>query len=117
MLFPHFLTLTKAGDYQRAVEASNSAANITSGECVLRLGYLALFKSNQSYTPTTTTWVRKAKIEGYMYLSMILVGKELRLKQQYFWSAASLADIMRRFKNMDKPFKEFSDCKLYISSA
>ena len=37
-------------------------------------------------------------------------GKELRLKQQYFWTAASLADIMRRFKNMDKPITDFPDC-------
>jgi Carbohydrate phosphorylase len=33
------------------------------------------------------------------------------LKQQYFWTAASLADMMRRFKNLDKPISEFSDCK------
>ena len=38
------------------------------------------------------------------------VGKELRLKQQYFWTAASLADIVRRFKNLDKPISEFPDC-------
>lgn len=46
-----------------------------------------------------------------------LVGKELRLKQQYFWSAASLADIIRRFKNVDKPFTEFSDRMCRLSSA
>ena len=40
-----------------------------------------------------------------------LVGKELRLKQQYFWTAASLADILRRFKNLDKPLVEFPDRK------
>ena len=38
------------------------------------------------------------------------VGKELRLKQQYFWTAASLADIVRRFKNTDKPITEFPEC-------
>lgn len=37
------------------------------------------------------------------------VGKELRLKQQYFWCAASLSDIMRRFKNLGKPIEQFSD--------
>lgn len=63
-----------AGDYERAVESSNSAAAITS---VL-------------YPNDHTTF-----------------GKELRLKQQYFWTAASLADIMRRFKNMGKPITEF----------
>ncbi|KAG8215453.1 glycosyltransferase family 35 protein [Butyriboletus roseoflavus] len=65
-----------AGDYERAVESSNSAAAITS---VL-------------YPNDHTTF-----------------GKELRLKQQYFWTAASLADILRRFKNLDKPITELSD--------
>lgn len=36
-------------------------------------------------------------------------GKELRLKQQYFWVAASLHDIVRRFKKTKKPWIEFSD--------
>ncbi|KAH0565437.1 hypothetical protein GP486_001172 [Trichoglossum hirsutum] len=36
-------------------------------------------------------------------------GKELRLKQQYFWVAASLHDIVRRFKKSKRPWKEFSD--------
>ncbi|TBU29677.1 glycogen phosphorylase [Dichomitus squalens] len=68
-----------AGDYERAVEASNSAEAITS---VL-------------YPNDHTTF-----------------GKELRLKQQYFWTAASLADIIRRFKNTDKPLTEFPE---YVS--
>ncbi|KAG1767353.1 glycosyltransferase family 35 protein [Suillus placidus] len=63
-----------AGDYERAVESSNSAAAITS---VL-------------YPNDHTTF-----------------GKELRLKQQYFWTAASLADIMRRFKNLGRPITDF----------
>uniref|UniRef100_A0A5K1K306 Alpha-1,4 glucan phosphorylase n=1 Tax=Ganoderma boninense TaxID=34458 RepID=A0A5K1K306_9APHY len=65
-----------AGDYERAVEASNGAEAITS---VL-------------YPNDHTTF-----------------GKELRLKQQYFWTAASLADIVRRFKNTDKPITDFPD--------
>ncbi|KAJ7655854.1 glycogen phosphorylase [Mycena polygramma] len=65
-----------AGNYEGAVEASNSAAAITS---VL-------------YPNDHTTF-----------------GKELRLKQQYFWTAASLADILRRFKNLGKDIKEFPD--------
>jgi starch phosphorylase len=36
-------------------------------------------------------------------------GKELRLKQQYFWVAASLSDIVRRFKKSRRPWIEFSD--------
>ncbi|KAF2731304.1 glycogen phosphorylase-like protein [Polyplosphaeria fusca] len=34
-------------------------------------------------------------------------GKELRLKQQYFWCAASLNDIVRRFKKTGRSWKEF----------
>ncbi|KAJ1304205.1 hypothetical protein OPQ81_008605 [Rhizoctonia solani] len=65
-----------AGDYEKSVESSNSAENIT------RVLY-----PNDNH----------------------MVGKELRLKQQYFWCAASLSDIMRRFKNLDKPITEFPD--------
>lgn len=36
-------------------------------------------------------------------------GKELRLKQQYFWCAASLFDIVRRFKKTKRPWSQFSD--------
>ena len=36
-------------------------------------------------------------------------GKELRLKQQYFWCAASLYDILRRFKKSKRPWKDFPD--------
>jgi len=36
-------------------------------------------------------------------------GKELRLKQQYFWVAASLYDIVRRFKKTKRPWREFPD--------
>lgn len=36
-------------------------------------------------------------------------GKELRLKQQYFWCAASLFDIVRRFKKTQRAWNEFPD--------
>ncbi|KAI9727323.1 MAG: Non-essential glycogen phosphorylase [Chrysothrix sp. TS-e1954] len=36
-------------------------------------------------------------------------GKELRLKQQYFWCAASLYDIVRRYKKTNRPWSDFSD--------
>jgi starch phosphorylase len=36
-------------------------------------------------------------------------GKELRLKQQYFFVSASLQDIMRRFKDHHSTFDNFAD--------
>lgn len=36
-----------------------------------------------------------------------LKGQELRLKQQYFFSCASLFDIVRRFKQMHRPWSDF----------
>ncbi|KAI9825055.1 MAG: Non-essential glycogen phosphorylase [Thelocarpon impressellum] len=36
-------------------------------------------------------------------------GKELRLKQQYFWVAASLYDIVRRYKKSKRAWSSFSD--------
>ncbi|GJJ13879.1 hypothetical protein Clacol_008136 [Clathrus columnatus] len=65
-----------AGNYEGAVELSNSAEQITS-----------VLYPNDNHS----------------------VGKELRLKQQYFWTAASLADILRRFKNIGRPMSELPD--------
>jgi hypothetical protein len=36
-------------------------------------------------------------------------GKELRLRQQYFFVCATLQDIVRRFKKTGRPWAEFSD--------
>ncbi|KAI8074354.1 glycosyl transferase [Gilbertella persicaria] len=38
-----------------------------------------------------------------------LVGKELRLKQEYFFVSASLQDIIHRFKRAGRPWKDFPD--------
>lgn len=38
-----------------------------------------------------------------------LAGKELRLKQQYFFVSATIKDIIRRFKKFHHSFKEFPD--------
>jgi glycogen phosphorylase len=39
-----------------------------------------------------------------------LAGQELRLKQQYFFVAATFQDIMRRYKKKHDSFDKFSDC-------
>ena len=37
------------------------------------------------------------------------IGKELRLKQQYFFVSATLQDIVARFKTLKRPFDQFPD--------
>ncbi|KAJ9097299.1 hypothetical protein QFC21_004968 [Naganishia friedmannii] len=65
-----------AGDYEKAVAASQSAETITR----------VLYPNDNTYQ-----------------------GKELRLKQQYFWCSASLQDIIRRFKKLDLPMTSLPD--------
>lgn len=38
-----------------------------------------------------------------------MAGKELRLKQQYFFVCATLQDIVRRFKKSKRPWSQFAD--------
>ncbi len=38
-----------------------------------------------------------------------MVGKILRLKQQYFFVSATLQDIIRRFKKYNRPWSAFPD--------
>lgn len=54
--------------------------------------------------------VRDENISKVLYPSEeVIQGKELRLKQQYFFVAASLHDIVRRFKKKNDDFKNFPD--------
>jgi starch phosphorylase len=54
--------------------------------------------------------VLSENISGVLYPSDEMEqGRELRLKQQYFFVAATLVDILRRFKKMDRDFSELPD--------
>jgi starch phosphorylase len=54
--------------------------------------------------------VLSENISGVLYPSDEMEqGRELRLKQQYFFVAATLADILRRFKKMNRDFSELPD--------
>ncbi|KAJ8075811.1 Non-essential glycogen phosphorylase [Marasmius tenuissimus] len=80
----------------------------TGGQEVLAVAYDVMIPG--CYTKNTNNlrlWESKPK-RGFD-LNSFNVGKELRLKQQYFWTAASLADILRRFKNTGKPITAFPD--------
>ena len=91
-----------AGNYERAVEASNSAEAITS----------VLYPNDHTTCEFLSLSSSSAPNPDKLQCHTNAVGKELRLKQQYFWTAASLADIVRRFKNLDKPITDFPDCEL-----
>ncbi|MBN1932558.1 MAG: glycogen/starch/alpha-glucan phosphorylase [Desulfobacterales bacterium] len=54
--------------------------------------------------------VMSENISKVLYPSDIIrQGKELRLKQQYFFVSATFQDIMRRFKKKGHPFKQLPD--------
>jgi starch phosphorylase len=54
--------------------------------------------------------VLSENISGVLYPSdEIEQGRELRLKQQYFFVAATLADILRRYRKLDRDFSDLPD--------
>ncbi|KAG7884205.1 hypothetical protein KL938_002077 [Ogataea parapolymorpha] len=71
-------------------------------------------KFNQGdYTNSVSQQQRAESITAVLYPNdNFYQGKELRLKQQYFWVAASLHDIVRRFLKTKKPFSQLPD---YVS--
>lgn len=63
-----------------------------------------------AYNDAVSDQVQAETISAVLYPNdNFYSGKELRLKQQYFWVAASLSDIVRRFKKTRRPWREFSD--------
>lgn len=66
--------------------------------------------NNGDYESSVADQQRAETISAVLYPNDNLErGKELRLKQQYFWVAASLYDIVRRFKKANRSWSEFPD--------
>lgn len=66
--------------------------------------------NNGEYESSVADQQRAETISAVLYPNDNLDrGKELRLKQQYFWCAASLFDIVRRFKKTGKAWPTFPD--------
>ncbi|OAA68441.1 glycogen phosphorylase [Niveomyces insectorum RCEF 264] len=66
--------------------------------------------NNGDYESSVGDQQRAETISAVLYPNDNLErGKELRLKQQYFWVAASLYDIVRRFKKTKRAWAEFPD--------
>lgn len=66
--------------------------------------------NNGEYESSVADQQRAETISAVLYPNDNLDrGKELRLKQQYFWCAASLFDIVRRFKKAKKEWSAFPD--------
>ena len=70
---------------------------------------LAFFNQGD-YIGAVEAKVRSENISKVLYPSdEAREGKELRLKQQYFFTAATLFDIIRRYKKQNQSFSRFSD--------
>uniref|UniRef100_A0A8H7XXI4 Alpha-1,4 glucan phosphorylase n=1 Tax=Psilocybe cubensis TaxID=181762 RepID=A0A8H7XXI4_PSICU len=80
-----------AGNYEGAVESSNSAQAITS----------VLY-------PNDHTW-KGVEIEAAVVRVLVSGKGAMAYSVISFWTAASLADILRRFKNLNKHIREFPD--------
>lgn len=66
--------------------------------------------SEGNYIEAVREKVRSETVSKVLYPSDQMVeGKKLRLKQQYFFVAATFQDIMRRFKNKNGDFDKFTD--------
>lgn len=66
--------------------------------------------NNGDYESSVADQQRAETISAVLYPNDNLDrGKELRLKQQYFWVAASLYDIVRRFKKSRRAWNQFPD--------
>ncbi|CAI4037012.1 hypothetical protein SMKI_16G3100 [Saccharomyces mikatae IFO 1815] len=66
--------------------------------------------NNGDYKNSVAQQQRAESITAVLYPNdNFAQGKELRLKQQYFWCAASLHDILRRFKKSKRPWSEFPE--------
>ncbi len=62
------------------------------------------------YTEAVRAKITAENLSQVLYPNDTLyMGKELRLKQQYFFVACSLADIVRRFKRENRKWSQFSD--------
>ncbi len=70
---------------------------------------LDLFNAGD-YIKAVKSKVKSETISKVLYPSdEFNAGRELRLRQQYFFVAATFHDIMRRFKKVSSDFAEFSD--------
>ena len=62
------------------------------------------------YVEAVSSKVQAENLTKVLYPNDTLyLGKELRLKQQYFFVACSLHDILRRFRKSGEPWKKFPD--------